>query len=192
MGEYAIRNSDDQEVKIGTCEDMYYLRYEDRAKVRKLANSLDPARELNLRFRLPFPDEDSVRIGEYEIYDRGERLYTKDDTYAQDLRIPDDDPGVIQLHHESGVLVNIPCHHGVKLPDVTGEDDVKVFWNGKSWALELSSLKNTEDGIKPVIRCRFCKHAWRADWAEIFPYVNGELRARLREYAEAESKDIAA
>ena len=33
MGEYAIRKSDGESIKIGTCEDMYYLRYEDRFKV---------------------------------------------------------------------------------------------------------------------------------------------------------------
>lgn len=63
MGEYATRKSDEAEVKIGTCEDMYYLRYEDRDKVRQLPNSLNAANELNLRWRLPFPDEDSTRIG---------------------------------------------------------------------------------------------------------------------------------
>ena len=33
MGEYAIRKSDNDCIKIGTCEDMYYLRYEDQDKV---------------------------------------------------------------------------------------------------------------------------------------------------------------
>jgi len=41
-----------------------------------------------------------------------------------------------------------------------------------------------------VVRCRFCNHAWRFDWADVFPYVNGEMRARLREYAEAESLQV--
>jgi len=190
MGEYAIRKSDDEQVKIGTCEDMYYLRYEDRDKVRKLANSLDPSRELDLRFRLPFPDEDGVKPGEYQDYNRGERLYAENDTECRNLQIPDDDPGIIQLTHLSGLLLNVPCHHGQKLPAVTS--DMRAFWNGKSYALILSSIKNTADGIKPVARCRFCNNAWRFDWADVFPYVNGELRARLREYAEAEPKAEAA
>jgi len=87
-------------------------------------------------------------------------------------------------------MLNVPCHHGQKLPEVTG---AKAFWNGKGYALVLSSIKNTKDeGIKPVIRCRFCYHAWRFDWADVFPYVQGEMRARLREYAEAEVKEVAA
>jgi hypothetical protein len=186
MGEYATRKSDHQEVKIGTCEDMFYLRYEDRGKVRQLPGSLNPATELDLRFRLPFPDEDSVRIGEYQDFNRGERLYAENDTDCRNLHIPDDDPGIIQLTHKSGLLLNVPCHHGQKLPEVA--EGMQAFWNGKSYALVLSSIKNTAEGIKPVVRCRFCNNAWRFDWADVFPYVNGELKARLREYAEAETQ----
>ena len=42
MGEYAQRISDGERVKIGTCEDMLYLRFEDRAKVSALAGNVDP------------------------------------------------------------------------------------------------------------------------------------------------------
>jgi hypothetical protein len=64
MGEYAQRKDNGQEVKIGTCEEMYYLRFEDRAKVRGIPNSVDPSREpYNLRFRLPYPDEDGMGPG---------------------------------------------------------------------------------------------------------------------------------
>ena len=41
MGEYATYAG--QEIKIGTCEDMFNLRLEDRAKVGTLPNSLNPA-----------------------------------------------------------------------------------------------------------------------------------------------------
>ena len=60
MGEYA--KHDGHEVKIGTCEDMYYLRLEDCRKVQPIPNSLNPATCEGLRFRLPFPDEDNVQI----------------------------------------------------------------------------------------------------------------------------------
>ncbi len=39
MGEYAKRASDGVEVKIGTCEAMYYLRFEDRDASRSYAAS---------------------------------------------------------------------------------------------------------------------------------------------------------
>lgn len=180
MGEYAIRKSDGAEVKIGTCEDMYYLRYEDRNKVEKLPNSLDVRRELNLRWRLSFPDEDGVLVGEYEDYNRGARLANEAET---ELEIPYlDDPGTIQLTHKSGLLLNLPCYHGRQLPEVA--KPMRAFWNGKAPALELFQIKNTEDGIKPIVRCVFCGNAWRFEWVDVLKHVvDIELRARLREHA---------
>jgi len=189
MGEYA-KNYRDEEVKIGTCEDMYYLRYEDRLKVKKIPNSLDPQRELNLRWRLPFPDEDGIEVGGYRDYKRGLRLYGTSevqgyiDNDCVGLQIPDDDPGIIQLRHEnSGLMINAPCHHGRKLPDSGGE--LKTFWNGKGWSLELCQIKNTEDGIKPIVGCRHCGHKWRYEWEDVRPYIHdAEMIARLRGYWE--------
>lgn len=68
MGEYAFRKSDGEYIKIGTCENMYYIRYEDRFKVTPEENSLDCSVELDLIWRLPFPEEDSLLPGEYEPF----------------------------------------------------------------------------------------------------------------------------
>lgn len=42
MGEYAKRKSDNQKIKIGTCQTMYYLRLEGRNQVEPIANNIDP------------------------------------------------------------------------------------------------------------------------------------------------------
>lgn len=42
MGEYAVRISDGERIKIGTCEDMLYLRFEDRHKVSAENGSVNP------------------------------------------------------------------------------------------------------------------------------------------------------
>lgn len=197
MGEYAKRKSDGEEVKIGTCESMYYIRWEDRNKVSKLPNSLDPATTTGLYWRLPFPDEDGVLIGAYQDYNRGYRLfkvveepdnpqlcYRKICADFAPADMADAKPGFIQLRHEqSGLLMNIPCYHGAKLPDPPPGG--QVFWNGKGHALELSSVKNMPDGtLLPVVRCRFCGKMWSFDWAEIMPYVfDDDMRKRLEEYA---------
>lgn len=190
MGEYAIRKSDGQEIKIGTCESMFYLRYEDRNKVSKKANSLDANKETGLFWRLPFPDEDNVLPGDYEEYNRGERLYkmVKDHMGVDHCEEFSDketieDPGTIQLTHKCGMLVNLPCYHGEKLP--TTSNEIQPFWNGRSWFYELSSIKNTEDGkIHPIVHCRHCDHAWRYTWEEILPYLHGEMKTRLEKYAK--------
>ena len=184
MGEYAKRKSDGQEVKIGTCESMYYLRYEDRDAVGALPGNIKPSTTKGLFWRLPFPDEDSIRIGEYPEYNRGYRLWKQEEgqQYAEDFK--DEEtvkyPGTIQLTHESGLLINVKCYHGVKLPD--GSDDIKAHWNGKSWSLELRAIKNTEDGIKPIVHCRHCGNMWSYDWEDVMPYINGEMKKRLSVY----------
>ena len=180
MGEYAKRKSDGQEIKIGTCESMYYLRYDDRNMVYPLPGSLNPAKEKGLFFRLPFPDEDKFQPGDYQDHNRGLRLYDKNGDFADDTTA--DSPGTIQLKHECGLLVNVPCYHGVKLPEASA--DIKTFWNGKSWFLELSSVKLHTDGkLWPVVRCRHCGKLWRYEWTDVMPFVSdAEMKKRLEAY----------
>lgn len=74
MGEYA--NYQGEQVKIGTCEDMYYLRADQRHLVQAVSSSLDvngPER-FAVRFRFPFPDEDGTEPGAFEHYKRGVRV----------------------------------------------------------------------------------------------------------------------
>jgi hypothetical protein len=200
MGEYAIRKSDNTEVKIGTCEDMYYLRFEDRSKVQAIPRNVDPARDVEaaqLRFRLPFPDEDGIEIGQYKDHTRGERLYrpVKNALGAivsyEDFTDPAtaNDPGTIQLVHKSGLLVNVPCYHGEKLPEL---GQAKVFWNGKSHSLELYQLRpRMVDGVLrvyPVVHCRFCGHAWRYDWSDVLEWIPEPMRQRLAVYAKGQTQ----
>jgi hypothetical protein len=193
MGEYAIRKSDGAQIKIGTCEMMYYLRFEDRHKVRALVpNNVDPVLEApELKFRLPYPDEDAVLPGDYTDYARGYRLWKKTGMgHCQDFEDPDTvkDPGIIQLTHKSGLLLNVPCYHGHKLPDVA--TPMTAFWNGKSWSLELAWLRPAEYNVVggkvsvfPVVQCRHCGHLWRYTWYDIWDYIADEkLRERLQVY----------
>ena len=190
MGEYARING--QSVKIGTCEDMYYLRAEDAHKAQKEPHSLDAATCLGLRFRLPFPDEDGVQIGHYDDPFRGFRLYrmVKDKAsrvdYCEDFAphdLSDAKPGNLQLRHEaSGLLLNVPCHHGVKLPEITG---ATAFWNGKGYSLELIQIKRVAPGqYVPIVQCRHCGNKWAFAWAEVLPFVaDPVLHERLAKYA---------
>lgn len=177
MGEYATYKGNS--IKIGTCEDMYYIRYEDREKVLPEENSLDCSKELDLRWRLPFPDEDDLEPGQYKIYNRGEILNGFADPYTIK------DVGIIQVSHEIGLLINLPCYHGEKMPEIKG-DGVKVFWNGKSPAYALTAIKNTEIGCNPIVSCRFCQTAWRHEWKDVLPFVTDkELKYRLEKYEGA-------
>jgi len=186
MGEYAKFGK--ERIKIGTCESMYYLRYEDRNKVEQLPGNVNPAKDTDLFWRLPFPDEDQLEPGSYTEYNRGIRLYkTNGEGRTVDFTLDnaEDYPGNIQLVHQpSGLLVNIKCFHGMKLPK--GNTDFKPFWNGKGHSFELCSIKNTDDEIKPVVRCRHCGHQWSFsadEWAEISEFIpDPVLRERLSIY----------
>ena len=203
MGEYAKRKSDGVEIKIGTCESMYYIRFEDRHAVSHLEGNTDVScHPEDNRFRLPFPDEDSVPIGQYDPYNRSQKLYRviedargnehtewfedalDEETKASMLA----QPMTMQLHHAaSGLLLNVPCYHGIKLPEVGAGSS--AFWNGKNPSnIELSSLRvvleNEELAIYPVVRCVHCNNAWRESWEEVLPYVpDVTLRERLKVYA---------
>jgi hypothetical protein len=199
MGEYAIRKSDRQSVKIGTCEEMLYLRWDDRSKVAAEPNSVDVnAHPEDLRYRLPYPDEDDTRPGDYAEPFRGLRLYRMVDSgrgsYCEDFADESlaEQPGSMQLTHPSGLLLNVPCYHGIKLPDVGPQ--ARAFWNGKSHSLELKSVRSAiVDGrlqLFPVVGCRHCREQWRNSWDVVLPYIgDAVLRERLAAYARVGGPD---
>lgn len=172
MGEYAILKNNKKKVKIGICEDMIYLRYEDIDKVLLAEGS-----NFGIFFRLPFPDEDNIEPGYYD----GCRNYPLYNFNANDTI---DNIGTIQLKHDSGLLVNVPCYHGNKLPE-TDNENINFFWNGKtSWFFELKRIKVIDDKKIPVITCRFCEKSWICDWDDILDYIQDEkLKKRLEKYA---------
>jgi hypothetical protein len=179
MGEYALDQTGN-EIKIGTCSNMYYLRYGDRLSVRPKDNNVNPSEELNLYWRLPFPDEDSIQPGYYGDAFRCVQLpYAFEEKHMKDSI---KQPGLIQLHNsDMGIHVNLTCYHNQKLPEAS--EDCKPFFNGKSPAFSLMSIKNTKDGIVFRVDCNGCRNSWLCDFEEIEPYIyDQELKARLKAY----------
>lgn len=173
MGEYANYNGN--RIKIGTCESLFYLRYEDISKLQQS----DPIVPSVQRFRLPFPDEDSNGPGNYADHNRASRLLGF-------MGFPDlaEDSGTFQVSHQSGLLLNVPCYHGFKLPE-TG--DIKAFWNGKdSSNFELEAIGKRREAIRPIIRCRHCEKSWNVDWSDIVKFIEPDLKERLQVYIDAE------
>ena len=195
MGEYARYLNRD--IKIGTCENMYYLRYEDRDRVKQLPGNVDPLMEKDLRFRLPYPDEDDKTPGSYDNAFRTEALH-KPELWeklnygirtirsAQYFSMPElaDNTGIVQASHNNGYLLNVKCYHGIKLP--IGSEDVKIFWNGKAsdW-IHLAFIKNTPEGLKAIITCKYCRKEWNVDFSEIIEWISDlELRSRFQKYID--------
>lgn len=122
MGEYAKLMGTGESVKIGTCENMYYLRFDQRHQVWPERGSLNPgaAEELAvIRFRFPWPDEDNVRPGEFS--DPFRRL-------AVHVPAPEGvEHGIVQfVASREGYNVCLPCPEG---PDADSHG-LKVHRNG--------------------------------------------------------------
>lgn len=192
MGEYAIRNSDREEIKIGTCEDMYYLRFDQRDKITAVPNSLDPLIDSiagQLRFRLPFADEIDNQPGDF---DDPFRCVALPCDYQDEASA--DDPGTMQMH-QHGLLLNIPCYHGVRLPEV--KEPMRAFWNGKGLFFAVSSLRGVYNPetkslhLMPVVRCTVCRGQWRKRWSDVWEYLPIDMRillGNIKEHAEAIQK----
>tara|TARA_R100001463_G_scaffold4185_1_gene16091 strand:- start:4003 stop:4668 length:666 start_codon:yes stop_codon:yes gene_type:complete len=174
MGEYAKLKSTGEEIKIGTCESCYYLRFDDRHLIEYDHSFKD------MWFRLPFPDEDHISVGSYDDYDRAAPLYDYEDPEDDTIRTPftyegtEKHPGLIQLRHDTGLMINVPCYHGQKLPEM-GEG--KAFFNGKDpHIFELCMVKYQEVDehnyeLVPLVRCKACKSTFRTDWPHVLNHL---------------------
>lgn len=158
MGEYATRRRDGAHVKIGTCEDMYYLRFHQIHDVAKESGSLDPAAVADrLRFRFPWPDEDRMEAGEV-----GEWGYHR--AVAVDVAGGEGaDHRTVQFT-APGYVTSLPCPEG---PDA---NPFTVHRNGFPGAsLLVAHRYRPELGrLVPVFKCGGCGSMWRMeDPAEI-------------------------
>jgi hypothetical protein len=160
MGEYASYNG--ESVKIGTCEDMYYLRYADRAKVQHERGNVDThnAKTVQaLRFRFPWPDEDHLEPGDHGFHGNG---------YARAVAIPGFDPSPetrAQVEHHSvqftaqGYVTSLPCpESGQVVPGVT------IHRNGFAGSVLLRAQKYVPGvGLVPILACGGCGAMWREE-----------------------------
>ena len=179
MGEYAVRKIDGKRVKIGTCEALYYLRYEQRNEVDYNFHNCE------WYWRIPNPEEDFVLPGDFNCSPLHNGMYIpyplKLKTYTMPEKIKQEyaeSTGIVQLKNEKcGLFANVPCHHGLALP--AGSEDIKFHWNGKSDCLYLAYLKNTERELRIVTECKVCGKMHSMTFDEIEPIMQS-LWMKLR------------
>ena len=166
VGEYARRKSDGAEVKIGTCENMYYLRADQVRQVEAIPNSLDPndpETQRSIRFRFPWPDEDGRLPGEYDSdFDRA--IAAPGATAPLDV-----DHGTVQFIAQAGYNVCLPCPESrdadwLRLLKPDGPTPVAIHRNGFPGAVLLVQQKRLADGrLVPVCRCGGCGYPYRIE-----------------------------
>lgn len=115
MGEYASYRG--QRIKIGTCEDMLYLRADQAREVFALEGNVNPISDHeHIRFRFPWPDEDNTEPGDFDNPFRRHALWG--------VTVPEIEHHLVQFVNEAqGYNVCLPCPEG---PDA----DARVHRNG--------------------------------------------------------------
>lgn len=150
MGQYY------KDVKIGTCESMYYLRLDEALSLAKMGLKDDDGIPFSVyvsdevtRFRFPFPDEDGkTLIGEEIKYDRGVPLYT----------------GGIEILHKKICLSNFPAYtHNVNifLPCPYSEEfkakGIEISRGGAGESVLVVKMEGMRNGKrKAIFSCARC------------------------------------
>lgn len=147
MGEYAKFNGG--EIKVGTCENMYYIRADQRHLVEYDFDAGD-------RFRFPFPDEDAIEPGQFGDHDRGVEIpgYTISEGH---------DHGTVQFVASVGYVVSLPCPEQYGQPGFTIEmpDGLRVGRNGFHGYPVVKQQKVVDGALWTVIACGACGYKWR-------------------------------
>lgn len=174
MGEYARYNG--HSVKIGTCENMYYLRADQRHAVVPEANSVDPVQDKgSIRFRFPWPDEDNIRPGDFSDYDRAVTI--------PDLAHPDDvehgDVVFRSSYPTDAFTLSVPCplsREGKNWADKAGVAPRDVKGLG---AVQLVQQKYVRGSWVVVMRCAACGTRYRLETLEDVAPVLAAIDALL-------------
>lgn len=126
MGEYAKYRK--AEIKIGTCEMMYYLRWDQRHLVEAISGNVNPVKDIDsVWFRLPRVLESTMEPGEFPFSGfEGARpipIYIHSGTQleedVQELLEDESHLGSIFLRSdEAGVQCSIPCNHGTPVKNL--------------------------------------------------------------------------
>lgn len=143
MGEYAEHNG--QQVKIGTCEDMYYLRPDQVDEIRGYRFDADTLAVI--RFRFPFPDEDGIEPGRFADYSRGVRV----PGYSLPAELSGDEHGSIQFSHPAGYLVSLPCPESARSKGDDLATDIPMCAEAVGGPFPLRVHRNGFTG-HPVVR----------------------------------------
>jgi hypothetical protein len=189
MGEDARRKSDGQRIKIGTCESMYYLRFDQRGDVdyRWPALSDDPEKLDPFLYRFPDPREDRILPGDYESAWGGIKLGIKGfwSTFPEGAV----DHGSIQVHAHDGYHFNMPCPEGNPDMYVEKYDGKKPhrFRNGGITTVVINAQRWYAGRLVLVVQCAACRDSVRlVDLEQVQPILDELKRQGDRHRHNAE------
>lgn len=188
MGEYASYNG--EKVKIGTCEDMLYLRADQAHLVQPLSGNVNPQsadEQQVIRFRFPWPDEDAIEPGAFDDPFRHAAI--------PGVKALDGvDHGSVQFsstYPRKGYLLSIPCPEGPH-----AQPTLSVGKNGWSGDVLLVQQAYRGDGeLRIICECGGCGAKYSVPPSEIEAYIvacRAEADRRIRDNQMAQNRaDIA-
>lgn len=180
MGEYATNKRTGERFKMGVCNDMYYVRYEQRAMF-----DYDYPTD-NFRWRIPTPDEDSIEMGcyDYSLCKDGDVVPPNlaIDTYElpkDAVKAMQENDYPMQLSEGlMGLQVKVRCPHGLPFEGGAYEVDCQpgrflqsYGYNSFPEVLYLAALKNTAKDLLVCVKCRCCAGMWSFSLPEILPVI---------------------
>ena len=158
MGEYAKYKG--ESVKIGTCESMYYLRYDQSHLVQPESGNVDPVKDAeSIRFRFPFPEEDNVEPGHFDPYNKAIWLHIDAPTEIEHYSI--------QFNNKAGILVSLPCPYSKEAK----ESKINYGFNGYRGGVGISQQRKQGEQLMLVCDCGACGAKWRMVSIEDCQYV---------------------
>jgi hypothetical protein len=180
MSENARRKSDGERIKIGTCESMYYLRFDQRGDVDyswpELSN--DPNKLDPFLYRFPDPKEDDVLPGEHESGWGGIKLSIPG--YWGTFDQGSVEHGSIQATDTSrrGYLFNLPCPEGnPELYKGPYGKAPQLHRNGGTTTLTIVAQRWYAGHLALVVQCAGCERSIRLqEWKDTRPILEA-LRA---------------
>ena len=178
MGEYA--NFMGRRIKIGTCEDMYYLRWDQRELVTESETPLFKESVVSqIRFRFPFPDEDHVLPGDFEDPFRGIRL----DGFEQPAEL---EHGLVQFSAQNGYLVSLPCPEQTACRVTLGSDHKPAVFHKNGYGGPASLIQQAWRGgrLVGIAKCNGCGTPYRLEEG----YEEAAAIA-IRAHADAKMRD---
>jgi len=150
MGEYADYKG--QSIKVGTCEDMLYLRADQVGEVSNSQTDFTDREILEgIRFRFPFPDEDGTEPGGFDDPFRGFPLFG----FEQPADV---EHGSAQFAstYRKGYLISLPCPEGPDAPE-------GIARNGYPGPCSLIQQAWRGGRLVGIVRCNGCGAVYRLE-----------------------------
>jgi hypothetical protein len=170
MGEYVTINK--QQVKLGTCEDLYYTRLNQLwsySHIQGVKEYLNP--DNGFRYRFPFPEEDNLTIGNYNDFDKGLIISLHADDYRLVDFSHDDIWHGCSAENKGSYNVNIslPCPQSkaldwtfIQMPDNT---TMKIKHSNNDFRIvSIKQQKQVNGEVWTVISCPYCGSRVRIDY----------------------------